>query len=143
MTMEELIGKRMAQRRLNMLLLGLFGVLGLLISAVGVYGVMAYAVSQRTREIGVRIALGATRSRVMRMVMVNAAALVGSGLIAGGVAAVYLSASAKAFLFGIEATDGRALAAAVLLLAGAALAASTIPARRAARVDPMIALRAE
>lgn len=143
MTMEELIGKRMAQRRLNMLLLGLFGVLGLLISAVGVYGVMAYAVSQRTREIGVRIALGATRSRVMRMVMVNAAALVGSGLIAGGAAAWYLSASAKAFLFGIEATDGRALAAAVLLLAGAALAASTIPARRAARVDPMVALRAE
>lgn len=143
MTMEELIGKRTAQRRLNMLVLGLFGVLGLLISVVGVYGVMAYAVSQRTREIGVRIALGATPARVLRMVLASAAALVGAGLIAGSIAAWYLSAATKAFLFGIEATDGRAFAAAVLLLAGAALVASTIPARRAARVDPMIALRAE
>jgi ABC-type antimicrobial peptide transport system permease subunit len=143
MTMEERVRNQVAPRRLNMLLLGLFGVLGLLISAVGVYGVMAYAVSQRTREIGVRIALGSTPSGVVRLVLANAVVLVGSGLITGGITAWYLSAAAEAFLFRIESTDGRAFAAAVLLIAGAALVASTIPARRAARVDPMVALRAE
>lgn len=143
MTLEELFARRIAQRRVNMLLLGLFGVLGLFISAVGLYGVMAQLVSQRTREIGVRIALGARPSRVVGMVLVNAAALVASGLMIGGVAAWYLSATAKAFLFGIEPTDARAFAAALVLLAGAALVATAIPARRAAGVDPMVALRAE
>ena len=143
MTMEELIGKRVAQRRLNMLLLGLFGALGLLLSAVGVYGVMAYGVSQRVREIGVRIALGATPSKVVAMVLLNAAVLVGTGLTIGGFGAWYLSAVAKAFLFRIQPTDARAFAAALLLLAGAAFVAAVIPARRAASVDPMNALRAE
>jgi putative ABC transport system permease protein len=143
MTMEELIAKRVAQRRLNMLLLGLFGFLSLVISAAGIYGLMAFVVAQRTREIGVRIALGATRSHVVRMVVFNAATLVGSGLIIGGIAAWYLSTAAKAFLFGIAPTDARAFLAAVLLLAGAALVASVIPARRAASVDPMVALRGD
>ena len=142
-TMDELIAMRVAQRRVSMLLLGLFGLLGLVISAVGVYGVMAYVVSQRVREIGVRMALGATRANVMRMVLLSATALVVSGLVVGGVGAWYLSAAARAFLFGVEATDPRAFAAAVLLLAVAALAASAIPARRAASVDPMVALRTE
>ena len=101
-TMDELFARRIAQRRLNMLLLGLFGLLGLVISAVGLYGVMAYVVSQRTREIGVRMALGATRSKVVRMVLTNACLLVAVGLIIGGVGAWYLSATAKAFLFGLE-----------------------------------------
>jgi putative ABC transport system permease protein len=126
-----------------MLLLGLFGLLGLVISAIGIYGVMAYLVSQREREIGVRMALGATRANVMRMVLLNAGVLVLSGLIFGGVGAWYLSAAARTFLFGIEASDPRAFAAAFLLLALAALVASAIPARRAASVDPMVALRAE
>ena len=143
MTMEELIGRRVAQRRLNMLLLGLFGLLGLFIAAVGVYGVTAYIVSQRTREIGVRMALGATPRHVVSMVFLNVAVQIAVGLIVGGVAAIYLSATAKAFLFNVEATDARAFVAAVLLIAGAALIATTIPARRAARVDPMIALRSE
>lgn len=140
-TMEELMAAQLAQRRVSMLLLALFGLLGLAISAVGIYGVVAYLVSQRAREIGIRMALGATRADVMRMVLVNACALVMSGLMLGGVSAWYLSAAARAFLFSIEATDPRAFAGAFLLLALAALAATAIPARRAASVDPMIALR--
>jgi predicted permease len=143
MTMEELIGKVVAQRRLGMLLLGLFGVLGLVISAAGIYGLMAYVVSQRTREIGVRIALGATRANVVGLVAFNALALVGSGLIIGTGAAWYLSAAVKPFLFRIEATDARAFSAALVLLAAVALIASIVPARRAASVDPMVVLRAE
>ena len=142
-TMDELIATRVAQRKVSMLLLGLFGFLGLVISAVGVYGVLAYVVSQRAREIGVRMALGATRANVIWMVLLNACVLVLSGLVLGGVGAWYLSAAARSFLFGIEATDPRAFAAAFLLLALAALVASAIPARRAASVDPIAALRAE
>jgi putative ABC transport system permease protein len=141
--MEDRIATRLAQRRVTMLLLGMFGLLGLVISVVGIYGVMSYVVSQRAREIGVRIALGATRSNVMRTVLLNACVLVVSGLILGGIAAWSLRAAASAFLFRIDATDPRAFAAALLLLALAALTASAIPARRAAGVDPMVALRAE
>jgi putative ABC transport system permease protein len=142
-SMEQVIATRIAQRRLNLLLLGLFGVLGLVIAAVGIYGVMAYVVAQRTREIGVRMALGAPRSHVVGMVMLNACLLVALGLIIGGVGAWYLSAAARTFLFRLDATDPRAFAAAVLSLTLAALVASAIPARRAASVDPIIALRAE
>jgi putative ABC transport system permease protein len=142
-TMDELFARRIAQRRLNMLLLGLFGVLGLVISVVGIYGVMAYVVAQRTREIGVRMALGAGRSHVVRMVMTHASVLVATGLLVGGIAAWYLTATAKTFLFGLEATDPRAFAAAVVSLSLAALAACIIPARRAASIDPIMALRAE
>jgi putative ABC transport system permease protein len=142
-TMQELIARQTAQRRLNMLMLGLFGLLGLVISAVGVYGVMAYIVSQRTREIGVRMALGATRPRVIGMVLSNACLLVAAGLVIGGAGAWYLSASAKSFLFGLEPNDLRAFAAAGLALSLAAVGASVIPARRAASVDPTVALRAE
>jgi putative ABC transport system permease protein len=141
--MDELIALRVAQRKVSMLLLGLFGLLGLVISAIGIYGVMAYLVSQRVREIGVRMALGATRAKVMRMMLLNATVLVASGLLLGGVGAWYLSAGAKTFLFGIEATDPRAFGAAFLVLALAALVATAIPARRAAGVDPIVALRAE
>jgi predicted permease len=142
-TMEALFFRQIAQRRLNMVLLGLFGLLGLVISAVGIYGVMAYVVAQRTREIGVRIALGATPSKVIGMVMGKASVLVIAGLVIGGLGAWYLSAGAKAFLFGLEANDPRAFAAALVSLSLAALVASFIPARRAANVDPVVALRAE
>ncbi len=142
-SMEQVLARRVAQRRLNMLLLGLFGLLGLVISAVGIYGVMAYTVAQRTREIGVRMALGATRSSVVGMVLRSACMLVALGLVIGGVGAWYLSAAAKTFLFRLESNDPRAFAAAVVLLSFAALVASAIPARRAASVDPMVALRGE
>lgn len=126
-----------------MLLLGLFGLLGLVISAVGIYGVMAYVVSQRTREIGVRMALGASRRTVVGMVLRNAGLLVALGMAIGGATAWYLSSAARSFLFRVEATDPRAFAVAVGVLAIAALAASAIPARRASSVDPMVALRSE
>jgi predicted permease len=142
-TMEELVARRLAQRKFSMLLLGLFGLLGLAIAAVGVYGLMAYVVSQRTREIGVRMALGATRANVVRMVLLNACALVAAGLALGAIAAWYLSAVSQAFLFRLQATDPRAFVAAVVCLFLAGLAAAAIPARRAAGVDPMVALRVE
>lgn len=142
-TMDEVIARLTAQRRLNMLLLGLFGLLGLVIAAVGVYGVMAYVVSQRTREIGVRMALGATRRTVVSMVLRNATVLIVTGLVVGGVGAWFLSSTAKAFLFRIDVNDPRAFAAALGVLAAAALIATIIPAVRAASVDPSIALRAE
>ena len=142
-TMEEVLAGRIAQRRLNMLLLGLFGPLGLLISAVGIYGVMAYPVAQRTSEIGVRMALGATRAAVMRMVLTNACLLVASGLAIGVAAAWYLSSAAKGFLFTLETNDPRAFEAALVLLAATGIAASAVPARRAATVDPITALRAD
>lgn len=139
--LEERVSQATAHRRLSMLLLGLFGVLGLVIAAVGVYGVMAHAVAARTREIGVRVALGATRARVIRGVLSRTAALVGTGLAIGGVGAWMLGAFAPPFLFQLEPTDSRVFAAALLVLAAAALIASLIPARRAATVDPVEALR--
>jgi putative ABC transport system permease protein len=142
-TMEEMIARTLAQRRLTMLLLTLFALLGLVIATVGIYGLMAFVVAQRTHEIGVRIALGASRSDVVVMVLTKASVLVATGLVLGSVAAWYLSATARAFLYGLAPTDARAFAAAALLLTVAALAASWIPARRAAGVDPILALRTE
>jgi predicted permease len=142
-TIEEMFSRRMAQRRLNMLLLGLFGLLGLTIAGVGVYGLMAFAVAQRTREIGVRMALGASRRRVVGMVVVHALALMVVGIALGSSLAWYLSETARAFLFGIGPTDPRAFAAAAMSLLAAASVATIVPAWRAASVDPVSALRAE
>jgi predicted permease len=142
-TMEQIMGRQVAQRRLNMLLLGLFGLLGLVIAAVGIYGVMAYVVAQRTREIGVRMALGASRSRIIGMVLGRAGVLVAAGVVVGGVSAWLLSRTAESFLFRMDPSDPRAYAAALGVLVGAALVASLIPARRAASVNPVEALRAE
>jgi predicted permease len=132
-----------AYRRVSMVLLGLFGVLGLVIAAVGVYGVMTYAVTQRTREIGVRVALGATRSRVVGELLGQGALLAGTGLAIGMGGAWFLSRMAEPFLFQVEPTDVRVFATAALVLAISALAATAIPARWAASVDPLIVLKAE
>jgi putative ABC transport system permease protein len=133
----------MAQRRLNMLLLGLFGLLGLTIAATGLYGLMAFVVAQKTREIGVRMALGASRRRVVATVAVHALALVAAGVALGSSLAWYLSEAARAFLFGIAPTDLRVFAAAAISLLAAASMATIVPAWRAASVDPVAALRAE
>jgi putative ABC transport system permease protein len=142
-TLDELIGRQTAQRRLTMLMLGLFGVLGLVIAAIGLYGVMSYIVSQRTREIGVRMALGATRARVVRLVLTQSGVLMLAGVALGLGGGWYLRGMVNSFLFGISANDLRPFAAAALALGGAALAATAIPATRAATVDPTVALRAE
>jgi ABC-type antimicrobial peptide transport system permease subunit len=124
-----------------MALLALFGLLGLVIAAAGIYGVMGYMVAQRTSEIGVRMALGATRTDIVRMILTNAGLLMGLGLAIGFMAARYLSRTVEAFLFQVEPTDPRVFAAAVCTLALSGLIASALPARRAASVDPVIALR--
>jgi predicted permease len=142
-TLEGHMSRLIAQRRFNMALLALFGLLGLVIAAAGIYGVMAYVVAQRTGEIGVRMALGATRRDIVRMILTNAGMLMGLGLAIGFMAARYLSRTVEAFLFQIEPTDPRVFAAAVCTLAISGFIASALPARRAASVDPVIALRRE
>jgi predicted permease len=142
-TLDSYMDGLIAQRRFNMALLALFGMLGLVICAVGIYGVMAYIVSQRTREIGVRMALGASRGTVVRMVLRNSGLLVAIGLALGSAGAWYASGAARAFLFELDARDPRAFAVSIAVLALSALVATAVPARRAAGVDPMIALRAE
>ena len=142
-TLERHMERLIARRRFNMALLGLLGLLALVIASAGIYGVMAYLVAQRTGEIGVRMALGATPGNIVRMVLGRATTLTAIGLAIGTGAAWYLSAGVKAFLFAIDSSDARIFALSVAVLAFAALVASFVPARRAARVDPVVALRQE
>jgi putative ABC transport system permease protein len=135
------MARQSAQHRLTMLMLGSFGVLGAVIAEIGIFGLMAYVVAQRTREVGVRMALGAIRSRVMAMVMSKALTLVSASVILGSAGAWYLSTTAKTFLFALEAHDPRAFTGVLATLALTALPASAIPARRARSVDPIVALR--
>ena len=142
-TLEGYMDKLLAQRRFNMALLALFGALGLVIAAVGIYGVMAYIVAQRTSEIGVRMALGATRGDVVGMVLKRAVVLMTIGLVLGGAGAWLLSRNIATFLFQTEPTDPGIFAASLAVLTAAGLLASAVPAHRAASVDPLVALRHE
>jgi putative ABC transport system permease protein len=142
-TLERYLDRLIAQRRFNMAVLALFGVLGLVIAAVGIYGVMAYVVAQRTNEIGVRMALGATKGNVVSMVLRRAGVLMLLGLAIGTAGSWYLSASLTSFLFDVQPNDVGIFAAALAILASAGLLASALPARRAAAVDPLVALRSE
>src|SRR5262245_22011319 len=142
-SMEQLVARSVAPQRFNMSLLGLFAALGLVLAAVGIYGVMAYGVSQRTHEIGLRMALGAREGDVMKMVVRRGMALVGAGVAIGLIASYALTRLMKTLLFGVSATDPLTFTVIALLLALIALLACWIPARRAAKVDPMIALRCE
>ena len=132
-----------AQRRFNMLLLALFGVLGLTIASVGIYGVIAYAVSQRTQEIGIRMALGALPSTILKSILGGALLYMGAGLAIGLIGAWGLAGLVRGFLFEIQPHDPRVYAAVLVVLAITGLAAAFVPARRASAVDPLVALRTE
>ncbi len=141
--LEDLVTRSIGPQRFNLFLLGVFAGLGLLLAAVGIYGVLAYNVSQRTHEIGVRMALGAAMSDVLKLVVGKGMALVGAGVALGLACAFALSRVMESLLFGVSARDLTTFVATALLLTGVALGACFIPARRAAKVDPMIALRSE
>jgi len=142
-TMEQIVAQSVAARRFSMLLLTVFAVVALALASLGIYGLMSYAVAQRTREIGVRMALGAEVSDVLKLVIGQGMKLVFVGVALGLVASVALTRTMKTLLFGVSATDPVTFAAIALLLTAVALLACFVPARRAARVNPMIALRGE
>lgn len=142
-TMAELLTTSTASRRFSTLVLSGFAALALLLSALGIYGVLAYSVAQRQREIGVRMALGAHHSVVRRMVLGDALRAVVPGIVGGVLLAVALAGVLRNLLYGVGTTDIASYAGAAVILAAVALLASWIPARRATRVDPLIAMRAE
>jgi predicted permease len=139
--MAEVIGSSIAQPRFRTTLLSLFGAAALLLAAIGIYGVLAYTVAQQTREIGIRMALGANPGRVLRLVLARGLGLAGAGTAIGVVAALLLTHLLNSLLFGVSATDPLTFAAVAGLLLAVALLACYVPARRAMRVDPMVALR--
>ena len=124
-----------------MLLVASFAGLGLLLASLGIYGVISYSVTQRTQEIGIRMALGATTSQVQRSVLVKTLRLAFIGIAAGAVGSLLVSRTIAALLFNTAPTDPITFAAMILLIGGVALLAGYIPARRASRINPMVALR--
>jgi len=142
-TMEEIVAGSLAPRRFNLLLLGLFAAIALALAGVGIYGVISYAVSQRTREIGVRVALGAGRRDILKLIVGQGLALTLGGVAIGLVASFALTRWMASLLFGVSASDPLTFASVALLLTLVALLACYFPARKAMKVDPMAALRSE
>jgi predicted permease len=142
-TMTEYVASTLEQPRLSMAVLAAFGGLGLLLAAVGIYGVLSYAVSQRTREIGIRMALGAKRSSVLAAVVGKGALLSAAGIAAGAAGSLAAMRLLSDLLFGVTPTDPATYILIPLLLLAVAAAAALIPARRATRADPIAALRCE
>jgi putative ABC transport system permease protein len=141
--MSELVADDLARTRFTMLLLGGFAAMALLLAVVGLYGVVSFAAAQRTREIGVRVALGAQRRDVLRLVLRHGAALVVAGLAIGIAASLAMGHFIAGLLYGVAPTDALTLGSVALVLAAVSMAATYLPARRAARVDPAVALRQE
>jgi predicted permease len=142
-TMDARVHDSLARRRLAMSLLGVFAVLAAVLAVIGVYGVVGYWVEQRTREIGIRVALGASRESVYGLISREVGMILGSGLALGVGGAAALTRLLKAMLFGVAAGDPATFALTLVALAVAAALAAWVPARRAVRVSPMVALRAE
>jgi ABC-type antimicrobial peptide transport system permease subunit len=142
-TMNQVVANSLAARRLSMILLGVFAALALALACVGIYGVISYLVGQRTNEIGVRIALGAQRADVLRLILGEGTRMALIGVVIGLVAALGLTRLMSNQLFGVSAQDPLTFAAVALLLVSVAIAACYVPARRAMKVDPIVALRYE
>jgi putative ABC transport system permease protein len=142
-TLDAVVDRSMEQPRFRTLLIGLFALLALVLAAIGVYGLISYTVAQRTREIGIRMALGAHPGQVLGPMMREGLVLAGLGIAIGMAGSLAMARLLSTFLFGIGATDPATFAAAAALLVVVALAASYIPSRRALKVDPLTALRAE
>lgn len=140
-TLTDQVDRSLSAERLIMRLLGFFGAAALLLACIGLYGVLAYSVAQRTAEIGVRLALGATRRAITQLVLVDSAAIVIAGIAVGLVISLAATRLLAGFLYGITPTDARTLAAAIAMLAASAMVAAYLPSRRAARVDPAMTLR--
>ncbi|MGH9673822.1 MAG: FtsX-like permease family protein, partial [Bryobacteraceae bacterium] len=142
-TMDEVVSRSTSRQRFNMLLMGVFGGVALFLAAIGIYGLMAYVVQQRTQEIGIRLALGAETGDVRRMVVFQGMLLAVAGIGLGLAAAFGLTRVISTFLFGVDPRDPLVFVAAPLTLAAISLFAVWIPARRATRIDPVVALRYE
>jgi predicted permease len=142
-TFSQVYAASLGSRRFNVILIGFFGIAALVLATTGVFGVMAYSVSRRTREIGVRVALGASRGEVLRMILSQGMRTIVIGVAIGIAGALALTRTVQSLLFGVTATDPLTFGGVTLLLVGAALLACYIPARRATKVDPMVALRYE
>ncbi len=141
--MTKMIGQQFARPKFNMMLLGIFATVAMVLAAIGIYGVIAYSVTQRTREIGIRMALGAQRTQMLGMVLRQSMTLVIIGIAIGFLVALAATRVLATLLYGVSANDLSIYAIVIVLLGGAALLASYIPARRAMKVDPMVALRYE
>ena len=142
-SMDQLLGNAIARQRLTLVLLVGFGLLALLLAAVGIYGVISYSVSQRTRELGIRIALGASASDVLRLIVGQGMKLTLAGIALGLLSAFVVTRWMETLLFGVRATDPLTFSVIAPLLTAVALVACWLPARRATKVDPMVALRDE
>jgi putative ABC transport system permease protein len=140
-TLENMRGETLAARRFSLVLLTALSVIALILSAVGIYSIMSYAVTQRTSEIGIRMALGAEARDIFRLIVGNAVKLVGAGLAIGVVVAFMSTRLMRSLLYGVEPGDPLTVAAICVVIGAVALVASWIPARRASRVDPLVAIR--
>ena len=142
-TMQAWVSRSLAQSRFNSLVLGVFAGLALLLAAIGIYGVMSYAVSLRISEIGIRLALGADERKILRLIVGNGVTLAAAGLVSGIVLSLALTRTLTSLLFGTTPTDPLTFAVVVAALAAVAVLASYLPARRASRITPVEALRSQ
>ncbi len=142
-TFSQVYSASLGSRRFNLILIGFFGIVALLLATAGVFGVMAYSVSRRTREIGVRVALGASSGDVLRMILSQGLRTILIGIALGLAGSLALTRTIRSLLFDVSPNDPITLAGVVLLLGSVAMLACYVPARRAMRVDPIVALRYE